>query len=244
MESNQNDECSRRERHRRDTWKAIHDEAYAIAAEAGPAAVTIEAVAERAGISRRTFFNYFATKEDAILGVRPPAIDPGDLEAFRTGGEDLLTRAVRLLAGTLALASLDGSFVRRRELVRKHPELRDRSVRLVADIERQVAEAVRADGEYDGDAGRALLVLAGAITRFAISRYQHEGPENLDGYLTDAVALFRSIAVEGAEPGLADGPARAAPADPAAPAPPGVPTYQNAPTHRNAQPHRMSEETP
>ena len=43
-----------------------------LAREGGLAAATVEAITERAGVSRRTFFNYYPTKEDALLGTTSP----------------------------------------------------------------------------------------------------------------------------------------------------------------------------
>ncbi|WP_129837948.1 TetR family transcriptional regulator [Streptomyces sp. RFCAC02] len=61
-----------RERKKRATREALADAALRVAAEHGLAGVTVEAVTATAGVSVRTFFNYFPTLEDAL--VRP---DPG-----------------------------------------------------------------------------------------------------------------------------------------------------------------------
>jgi AcrR family transcriptional regulator len=46
---------------------------------------TMDELAEAAGVSRRTLFNYFPSKLDAVLGASPE-IPEDDLEAFRAGG--------------------------------------------------------------------------------------------------------------------------------------------------------------
>jgi len=57
-----------RERKRRETTRTLISLARQATASDGLNGFTIEELCERAGISRRTFFNYFASKEDAVLG--------------------------------------------------------------------------------------------------------------------------------------------------------------------------------
>jgi AcrR family transcriptional regulator len=57
-----------RERKRAATRAAITAIARSLTSEHGLNGYTVEEVCERAGISRRTFFNYFPSKEDAIIG--------------------------------------------------------------------------------------------------------------------------------------------------------------------------------
>lgn len=56
-----------RQRHLRETRHRIHLAALELAEESGIRPLTIAQIAERAGVSRRTFFRYFANREQAIL---------------------------------------------------------------------------------------------------------------------------------------------------------------------------------
>ena len=67
-----------RERKRRETLQRITDAALDLFAAHGYEATTLDAIAETAGISRRTFFHYFKTKEDILA-----AWQTGLPEAFR-----------------------------------------------------------------------------------------------------------------------------------------------------------------
>jgi AcrR family transcriptional regulator len=60
---------SLRERKKRDTRELIAEAAYEIVRERGADSLTADAIAERAGVSRRTFFNYFPTVESALVPV-------------------------------------------------------------------------------------------------------------------------------------------------------------------------------
>jgi AcrR family transcriptional regulator len=57
-----------RERKRLQTRSALVTEARALTLEGGLTGFTVDQLCERVGISRRTFFNYFPSKEDAVLG--------------------------------------------------------------------------------------------------------------------------------------------------------------------------------
>jgi AcrR family transcriptional regulator len=67
--------ASRRERQKQVTRQALHEAAFTLAEESGLSGATVEAIAGRADVATRTFFNYFASKEDAVLDcdpARPP----------------------------------------------------------------------------------------------------------------------------------------------------------------------------
>lgn len=61
----------RRERKKAETRQAISAAALELALAHGPGGVTVDDIAAAADVSPRTVFNYFATKEEAILGVDP-----------------------------------------------------------------------------------------------------------------------------------------------------------------------------
>ena len=59
-----------RERNTKERRAALVEAAYALFAQQGYAATTMDDVAARAGVSRRTAFRYFASKEDLVFPYR------------------------------------------------------------------------------------------------------------------------------------------------------------------------------
>src|ERR1700709_1806533 len=68
-----------RERKRRETSERIIEKGLRLFVKNGYEATTLEAIAQDAGISRRTFFYYFKSKEDVLLAAH----DSGFREALR-----------------------------------------------------------------------------------------------------------------------------------------------------------------
>lgn len=64
-----------REQKRLATRRAVHMAAVGLVVEGGMGAVTVDKVAQRAGISRRTFFNHFSGIDDALTNDDPDRYD-------------------------------------------------------------------------------------------------------------------------------------------------------------------------
>ncbi len=169
-----------RARKKAETWSAIHEAAAALAVERGVEGTTVEAVAAAAGVSPRTFFNYFPAKEDAVLGMRAPALDPELLEGFSLE-HDLLGQVSRLLLAVTRSAYAGRDAERRRKLLQDHPGLGRRRHELMLEAEalvrRTLAELLSRDPEWSAgieehrvdEVARMLVILGGVPLRFAIT---------------------------------------------------------------------------
>jgi AcrR family transcriptional regulator len=159
-----------RERHRKRTAADLEEAALALFTEKGFDAVTIDDIAASADVSRRTFFRYFASKEDVILSDHPRRL--GELEAAldrRPADEPALT-ALRH-----AIISLAGSFEEQREhmlrrfrLINETPALEARSLCLQRNWETGVTEMLA--GRMGVDPGEDLRPGVVAATTMAAMR--------------------------------------------------------------------------
>lgn len=196
---------SLRARRKAETWSALHEAAAALAVEHGVDGTTVEAVAEAAGVSARTFFNYFRSKEDAILGMREPSLDPALLEGFRPE-RDLLDQVSHLLLAVARSAYAGGDAERRRELVRQHPGLGQRRRELTVEAE-EIVRRTLADrlarhpqwsagiGEHGVDeVARMLVMVAGVPLRFAVTSPGYAAAAGLvPDDLAAALALLHDV---------------------------------------------------
>ncbi len=115
---------SLRERRRLATAREIQLATLKLAVQRGLEAVTTEEIAAAAGISTRTFFNYFPNKEAAAIGA-PPAFHAEDKAALRDGTGSLasdiklfLDRHVETLAGEEPFLRMIGTILRSNEKAR------------------------------------------------------------------------------------------------------------------------------
>ncbi len=90
-----------RELKRLRTRRSIEDAATSLVDEKGFDAVTVDDICAAAGISRRTFFNYMDSKDEAVLGSPPLHLDEDGRQIFLTTPSDnLVALVIDLLSGT------------------------------------------------------------------------------------------------------------------------------------------------
>ena len=113
-----------RERKRRETRRALQMAAIAGATEHGLDGITVEEIAARANVSTRTFFNYFASKEDAVSPPHGEEFAPNSADEFRTSTGSIAEDIATLLLAQIPVEELDRELLlARRELIKKQPEL-------------------------------------------------------------------------------------------------------------------------
>jgi AcrR family transcriptional regulator len=160
------------------TRRALRTATLDLALERGLAAVPVEEVAARAGVSTRTFFNYFATKEDAVL-LEIPGIGDEELARFADGrgvdglwaelGELFATDAERAVCSTEDLPRL-------LRLYDRSPGLVPRQLGRFMRLETRLADAVVARlGNDPADRMRAELIAAAMTAgRAGANRWGHD----------------------------------------------------------------------
>lgn len=176
---------------KRRTREAMHRAAVELVAEHGIAHVTTEMIAERAGVSSRTFFNYWSSKEDAVLGL---VVDSDRrsvaLLRERPAGEDPVV-SLRVVMREMASHVLDDAELRaaKRRVFEREPRLKQMSGRAMAALQTELSAALEVRLEADGAAdarARALILVqfAFAVARAAFALSMENGtalPVELEG---------------------------------------------------------------
>ena len=132
----------------RQTRHALHDAAITRVLDEGLECATVANIAADVGVSTRTFFNYYATKEDAIVGLDESNIDAtlvDDYVQSDSGVENLAEDTARFVREVLLMGSMDPSLpARRRKLFARYPELVSKRFDRAEALEELVAEHVLA----------------------------------------------------------------------------------------------------
>lgn len=151
-----------RERKKAETRLAVYRAAMELAVDKGYENVTVEAIADAANISRRTFFNYFSDKADALMygeeerhrrliayvRARPP--EESGWVALRAATQELYDSVVRP----------DREWIARTLLARRHPTLLARQLANLMHLEQQLTALI---AERDDDPGVRPRVVAAAL---------------------------------------------------------------------------------
>ena len=151
---------SLRERNKARARAEIATAALRLFTERGFGGVTIDEIVTAAGVSRRTFFRYFETKEDALLADYPE-LNVRLTEGLTSDGEDVL---VTVRAGLHRLAEWyverAEAVLERSRLIRDGIHLAARNLEFLAQWERAISNTVA--GHLGEDPGGLLSRTAGA----------------------------------------------------------------------------------
>jgi AcrR family transcriptional regulator len=171
-------------------------------AERGFERTSVAEIAERAGLTERTFFRYFADKREVLFS--------GAKELEKTV-VDHIERAPRKANPLAAVAAAfeaigadlqdrrDRHFVRARyALVNKHAEIQERELIKLASLAVAVTKALRARGVAEPTA--SLAAEAGiAVFKVGFERWVGERkPRDLAAHIRAAVNALKAVAAEGA----------------------------------------------
>jgi AcrR family transcriptional regulator len=200
-----------RERKRRATRNAIQRAALTLSLDWGFDRITVEEISRAAQVSSRTFFNYFATKEAAVVGDMPTLPVGPAVERFVTAGDQPILDGIRdLLLGTVdALPDPDDVDIEqlRRQLLREYPSLfsvrmagmRQLELDLAGLVERRL---VRDDPEGIGrsdalhDRARLVTFVAFAGIRHAWTTWAESGGQGaLADRITQSFVELREVVI-------------------------------------------------
>lgn len=167
---------------RRKTRLSITRNARELTAEHGFAGFTIEQLCDRVGISRRTFFNYFPAKIDAVFGHDADALPRGAIERFmaaRPAGVTGISPTLQadLIALVLEQLSLDEQAILSTHgffaAIQREPELLERMMQLGPERASQFLKlvATREGVEPDHPGLEVLLHAIHFATIKAVDRY-------------------------------------------------------------------------
>ena len=186
-----------RERKKLRTRHALGAAALELAVRHGLDGVTVEQIAEAADVSPRTFFNYFSSKEEAVVAA--------DVERARATAERLAARPADepVLTSVRAVVRemVDGADARARDwvrqvrLVRANPALVPHQLAAYAAIEAQLAAVIAERTGLDaGDLYPALTAAAVmSATRTATTRWlASDGATDLVTWLDEALDLLET----------------------------------------------------
>ena len=171
-----------RERKKATTRSALRSAALALSRAEGPDAVSVEAICDHAGVSKRTFFNYFASKDDAVLGWSEDEADRLlETVTGRPADQDALAAVEAALADLVDVATTSPIWHAQLDLVRLHPELLGRMTAVSLHVEASVADAVaRRAGQAPTHPDVALLAAVTTATlRVVLGRWL-DSPEGTD----------------------------------------------------------------
>jgi AcrR family transcriptional regulator len=166
-----NDSSGLRERKKAATREALSTAALRLALERGPQNVRVDDIAEAAGVSPRTYNNYFSSREAAIVAALAAerALRVGAALRERPADEPLATAVIEAVVTQYDEPGLPAGDLLR--LVASTRGLRSEFVGTVTAIEQPIANAIAARTGGEGLAPKVLAAAVSAAARVAVENW-------------------------------------------------------------------------
>lgn len=166
------------------TARRIEQAAVRLATERGLDGLTVDDICLEVGVSQRTFFHHFPTKEDALLGIDLPTVDQ------QRAREYLTDTTVPVLAGALRLIELPAAhrdspdlLAQQLRLLARSPALQARQGQRFAPLMAEIGElvALRLRAAAPDSTPEQVAVQAAALTAVGAALVNHTAAAALAG---------------------------------------------------------------
>ncbi|MEJ2890466.1 acyl-CoA-like ligand-binding transcription factor [Actinomycetospora aeridis] len=183
-----------RERKKLKTRRALGAAALELAVTHGLAEVTVEQIAEAADVSPRTFFNYFSSKEEAVVAADVErARDTAERLAERPAGEPVLESVRAVMREMVVDAPRSREWIAQVRLVKSEPSLVPQQLAAYAAAEAHLTGII-ADRTGLGPRDLYPAVTAAAVMsamRVATTRWlESDGDGDLVGVVDQVIDLL------------------------------------------------------
>ena len=201
---NESATIDRRQQRRAETASRLTTVSRRLTARNGLNGFTIEELCAEVGVSRRTFFNYFPSKEDAVIGMDPHDEAQWFSEEFVARGsrgwtvviDDLIELAIQHFDVLQGSPEEHADFF---AAVEREPKLLKRFIGVSKERERQIVQLVaRREGVPETDLRAIVLVnVLFALVRTAGDHIHGSGDTTeFAAILTDSLAAARIVLSE------------------------------------------------
>ena len=191
----------RRQQRRVETASRLTAVSRRLTASRGLNGFTVEELCNEVGVSRRTFFNYFPSKEDAVIGMDPHDEAQWFSDGFEARGsrgwavviDDLLELAIQHFGALQGTPEEHADFF---AAIDREPRLLKRFIGVSKERERQVVELVARREAVDATDLRAVAVvnILFALVRTGGERIHASGDTaDFAAILTDSLAAARLV---------------------------------------------------
>jgi len=184
----------------RDTASRLTAVTRRLTAERGLAGFTIEEVCDEVDVSRRTFFNYFASKEEAIFGADQAEEMRQVFEGFiakPAGWDHVLDDLVELIITHAPLVDHDAvAHVTFMAALEREPQLLQRIMGTTRERERQAISMVAEREGVDVDDPRAQAavgILTALLKNTGEQFLAADNTRDFSDILTSSLAVFRAV---------------------------------------------------